>query len=208
MKRIYPKCLFGLLGFATLIALITRLLGFTETRSLLYLSLAGAAIVLGSIAWEVLERGLRRNPAHPSLGVWLAFPLAILLGLGALPLLVLAIYPPLEAQFIQSGRIETHVVQTAEGSRLILLFPRATRQKGNDLRLNAADLPLELTVEPESALTWKSPRELWVDLSRLPEGVGRVEQVAVNLLAGRQRFVYEDGDSVSAQVLRVRYENE
>ena len=203
MKRIYPKVLFGLLGFAGVITVSTYVLGFGETRGFFYLSWAAGAIVLGSLAWEFVERGLTRDAVDPGVKVWLAFPLAMLLWVGSLPLLVLAIYPSLEGTLKSSGRIEVYVESAAAGSRLVLIFPRATRQRGNDLAVNAQAVPLELTEGENRALTWKGPRELWVDLTRLPESLRQVEKISVNLLTGRRGFAYDNGDTVSAQVLPV-----
>lgn len=189
--RIYLKLLGGLFGLAAVVALALVALGLQDLSSSRWLAAAAVPIAAGSLCWELVERRVRRDRHAPGLVVWLAFPVAVLLGFVALPFLVLSVYPPFEDFLTRPGRITARLVdEPAAGATLVVRFPCPVEPEGFNLRFDGRALPVSLR-DDAGVVAWTSARTLRL---RLPPiltrlGVPPPRRVGVNLLPEAPKFV-------------------
>jgi hypothetical protein len=163
----------------------------------------------GSIAaWELVERGSRR--ARPGLLAWLAFPVAWILGVGQMPFLALAVYPPLGEFLARDGRVEALYIERTEGRRLEIRFPREIdRGRGaNNLRLDDVPLPEDYQAAHADRFAWLGDRTLSIDIVAVLADLElrSASSVTINADLASVHFRYANGESVPHQRVEVRAE--
>lgn len=186
-SRILTKLVAVLLGFSSFLCLALWALGLVGSASLLHLGAAAILGILACLLWELVERAGRPGSTAGgtrSVLAWIAFPLALLLFFAQVPLLVLAIYPPIRGFYEQVGRVEAQVVSTPDGERLLVWFPRPMVRRGNNLRLGGEILPASYFAEDRGIVSWPDKRTLSVNLDRLESALGRdlgaIETILLN----------------------------
>ncbi len=229
LGRTFPSRLFSaslgvLLVFAAIVGGLLHLTGAANDGVFLYLGLAAGCIVLASLAWEVVVRqalrragpsdtgpsdtGFTADPPDSSPGdgppgviAWMAFPVAIFLGLASLPLLALVVYPPAAEYFTEPGRVTASISRSASGLLLDLDCPEPTTERGENLRINGQPLPEGYERDHPEVFVWRGAQTLSLHLEPLLRdlGIERIERIGINQLAGVPRFTYLSGVTVPQQ---------
>ena len=167
------------------------------------LGIGAACIALGACLWEIVERGAGGD--RPSLGAWLALPLAMFLAVASLPFLGMAVYPPLEEFILREGRIEART----QGGGIEIDFPRAVIPGPLNLRIDGVDIPPGLGERPSDPVRWSGPHRMLIDLERLsaelPGTPRRPSRAAVNAARGIPRMRYVTGEPVPRQTLSLEW---
>ncbi len=223
-SRLFSACLGALLVFAAIVGGLLHLTGAANDGVFLYLGLAAGCIVLASLAWEVvvrqaliragpsdtgpLDTGITADPPDSSPGdgppgvlAWMAFPVAIFLGLASLPLLALVVYPPAAGYFTEPGRVTASISRSTSGLLLDLDFPEPTTERGENLRINGQPLPEGYERDHPEVFVWRGDRTLSLHIEPLLRDLGleRIERIGINQLAGVPRFTYLSGVTVPQQ---------
>ncbi len=228
-SRLFSACLGALLVFAAIVGGLLHLTGAANDDVFLYLGLAAGCIVLASLAWEVVVRqalrragpsdtgpsdtgpsdtGITADPPDSSPGdgppgviAWMAFPVAIFLGLASLPLLALVVYPPAAEYFTEPGRVTASISRSTSGLLLDLDFPEPTTERGENLRINGQPLPEGYQRDHPDVFVWRGAQTLSLRLEPLLRdlGIERIERIGINQLAGVLRFTYLNGMTVPQQ---------
>ena len=201
-RRLYPKLLAGLFVLVALLSLSLVALGLQEVRSLRHLVTAGVLIAAGSACWEIIERRVRDHTAPAGFAAWIALPLSIALAFAAIPLLLLAAYPPLVSFLAPAERVTARIVDGAfAGTALVVRFPAPLRAGGFNLTLDGRALPVTLR-DDDAVVTWRNPRTVVLLLQPLLARIGgpAPKHVGVNTLADAPKFVAKGtGDTVLPQ---------
>ena len=223
-SRLFSACLGALLVFAAIVGGLLHLTGAANDGVFLYLGLAAGCIVLASLAWEVvvrqaliragpsdtgpLDTGITADPPDsspddgpPGVIAWMAFPVAIFLGLASLPLLALVVYPPAAEYFTEPGRVTASISRSTSGLLLDLDFPEPTTERGENLRINGQPLPEGYERDHPEVFVWRGAQTLSLHLEPLLRdlGIERIERIGINQLAGVPRFTYLSGVTVPQQ---------
>jgi hypothetical protein len=194
--------------------MLLYLAGAVAARSFVYLGAAAAAGVLASLLWSVVEAQRDRPAAAVNPAAWLAFPLALLLFFAELPLLLLAVYPPIADYLAPESPVRAYYVERTGGLRLEIAFPRSIEaaRRGNNLRLDDRLVPPELFEEHRELFEWRDDRTLSLAIEEIEAllGLAPVETVSVNADAqavlqdsAAWPFRFEEGGRVQPVTVRV-----
>ncbi len=218
-SRLFSACLGALLVFAAIVGGLLYITGSGNDGVFLYLGLAAGCIVLASLAWEVVVRqallrpgrsdtGITADPRDsspgdgpPGLFAWVAFPVAIFLGLASLPFLALVVYPPAAEYFTEPGRVTAASSRSTSGLLLDLDCPEPTTKQGENLRINGRPLPESYERDHPEVFEWRGTQTLSLRIEPLLRDLGleRIERIGINQLAGVPRFTYLSGLTVPQQ---------
>jgi len=207
-RNALPIAVAVLLGAAGLVVVALRLGGLADAESFLRLGQAAILGVAASLLWCVVERARERASAMASPWAWIAFPLALLLFFGQMPLIALAVYPPIREFFVPVPHARAYYVRRPDGTRLEIDFPRDVRPGGQNLRLDAALVPPELFRSRPELFEWRGPRTLSLAIEPLETALGiePVRTVYVNSdshVAGSRPFLYAGGERAQAVSIEV-----
>ena len=205
-RKVLPKLVRATLLVAALLVALLYVLDVVPARSFVFLLVAAALGMIASLLWNVVEAQRDRPPGEIDAFAWVAFPGSLLLFFAEMPLLALAIYPPIADFFEPHGRVNAYYVSRPSGVWLDVEFPLDLKGRGNNLRLDDRLVPPGLFTTRSDLFDWRSARVLSLRIEKVEQelGIGPVRTISINADAqailenpGTARaFLYSGGERV------------
>jgi hypothetical protein len=196
-RQILPRLVRATLLFSTLIVGALYFVDLVPARSFIFLGMAAILGIASSLLWKIIEAQRDRPPDQINAFAWVAFPGSLLLFFAQMPLLALAIYPPIAEFFEPHGHVRAYYVNRSSVTWLDLDFPLDLQRQGNNLRLDDTLIPPSLFTERSDLFEWRSARifSLKIDQVERELGIDPVRSISVN---SDTQAILEDSEAARA----------
>jgi hypothetical protein len=165
--------------------------------------------ILGTSGWWLLSKTPRVQPGGSgSIGFWpwLAFPLTLLGIIGALPLLLLAVFPELRERLDPHNRIEA---RTLDG-KLEIIFPQPMQPDTVNVQFDEIPIPASLFRQHPELSEWRDVerndhRLLIIEIDRLKEKISfpPIQRVGFNSFHGKEQMLDHTGKRLPQQWVEI-----
>lgn len=212
-RQVLPRLVRSTLLFSTLIVGLLYFVKLVPARSFIFLAVAATLGIVASLLWKIVEAQRDRPPDEINALAWVAFPGSLLLFFAQMPLLALAIYPPIADFFEPHGHVRAYYVSRASGTWLDVDFPLDLKRQGNNLRLDDTLIPASLFTERSDLFEWRDARILSLKIEEVERElhIDPVRSISVNSDAqavledssAARPFLYAGGERVQPITLDV-----
>jgi len=172
--------------FALLVVSALYFVGLTPGSSFLYLLGAMGLGALASLFWLYIEKQRKRPLEEISFFAWIAFPLAMLLFFGQMPLVAIAIYPSITEFFEPHEPVQAYYVRRGDQLCLDISFPLEMKEEGNNVRLGDTVITAEFLVEHSELFQWPNSRVYSMRILEIEKQLGLPETTSVSINSDSQ----------------------